>query len=47
MPLFAEPGGVIPTPWTPFTIAPTGTLEPLRFFICNCDHRLTYQYGFT
>lgn len=41
--LFAKPGGIVPTPRAPFTVAATGALGPLGIFICNCYQRITYQ----
>ena len=42
MALFTKSGRVIPAPRTPFTIAATCALRTFSFFICDCNHELTY-----
>ena len=41
MALFTKAGMIVGTPGASFTITSAGALGPLRFPVCNCDHRST------
>ena len=41
MALLAEPCTFVGAPRTPVTVSSTRTLGPLRFPVCNCNHRKT------